>query len=185
METVAMMVRRYLLTMILLGCLTIGATSMTEGQESPPWCAGDDVEAGNLRELRTVRVIANIHNIMAPVEEAEQVQLTEDDLRRQTEVHLRRMGLKVADSPPDWSYVYVDAKVLNPEGSEYSACHLSLAVNRPVIIKGIGRDYVAPVWDRPFVIMVPRDTMAAAIKRSLGTLLDGLENDWRQANPKE
>jgi hypothetical protein len=138
------------------------------------WClAGDKVKRGSLDGLKSVGIVVED---LSP--KARRYGLSEEKIRTQVEMHLRKHGIKVlceeerlrsAGRP----YLYINVKPLI--GEKYGICAIAydISLKQDVrLVREPSKKCVASTWNRSAVSLTGTSVLANAVKLNLSVYID-------------
>jgi hypothetical protein len=162
------------------------AALITAGVETR--AIGDDEDSrATLRGLPGVGVFVTIGNTSP---EVAKFGLTETRVRTETELHLRRAGIKIltheqAEKVPGKPHLAVDVNAIKTEAGLYAfdldvQLRQDVALQRRPTIK-----LTAPTWSVSGVATVGESRLRGFVNEAVGDLVDQFCNAYLAMNPKE
>jgi hypothetical protein len=110
--------------------------------------------------------------------------VTEDSLRTQVELGLRRNGIKIEPPHHDVPTVYVRLGTLSSPGIHCYDLEISVFQNVTLVRNPYITVYGAKTWTQSYMGLLPSRLYADDIRTRLSGLLDMFLNDYLTANPK-
>jgi hypothetical protein len=145
---------------------------------------GDDpTTRATLRGIRGIVVV--VESLAA---EASKDGLTVDMIQTDTELSLRKAGIRVMDSrqSPPLSYLYLSVNLIKEKGQLEDLyvynCHI--AFEQPATVKSNGVLAIVPTWSVDGVGSIGRNRMSRLIRDRLQDLVEAFLNAYLSVNPK-
>lgn len=104
-------------------------------------------------------------------------------LRTQTELALRRAGMKV-DKNETGSAMQLDITGCKGPGTNVFACCVHISVNDTVKVARNGKDIITQVWGPDLYVLYLPNGVADDLMNTTQARIDLFLNDWLQANPR-
>jgi len=154
-----------LLYVCALFLVLLGASPFSFGQRS-------------LKDLQAIRVLVEDLN-----SEGRRTGLTEEQVKTDVELQLRKVGIRVDESASE--FLYVSVQILEAEAIDHFVYCLLVALRQPVtLIRDSSIFAIAATWDRESFGIVPEDRAPRNnIRESIRNLVDNFLNDYLTVNP--
>jgi hypothetical protein len=114
--------------------------------------------------------------------------LTEDQVQTDTELRLRKAGVKVltlSDVVGNRAFILlIKSTFVKPKSSELYAVNCSVSLVQYVIVSANGVGTTASTWSDAVLLTVGSSKMSMAVRETIGDLVDEFVNAYLSVNPK-
>ena len=139
--------------------------------------AADNPLKASLKALDTVKVQVSISQSLL------NIGMTEDRVRTDVELQLRKAGLKV-DPALEQPYLWVEAVGVQGPGTDNWACLISVSLYENVKVERNGEEIVAGVWGPAEYVLYLPENVVDEVSSTFTNKIDDFLNDWLRVNPR-